>query len=227
MSEELIYGVVRQKNNLYAVRILTNFGYLDPDKLIKICEISKKYTKSDISFTSRGTIEIIGLEKTDLKNICEDLKNEGINIGGTDKALRFIQTCKGRECQFGVINPNKIAEILEENIKIEKLENKFKIGVFGCNNSLGKARSNDLGIIPFVDNNNVKFKIFLGGRMGKEAILGYQLSKVINLNEILDIVKKTIEFYKINATNSERFSGTLKRIGVKEFENFLFEDYMN
>lgn len=65
--------------------------------------------------------------KNGLKNIYEDFKNEGINIGGTGKALRFIQTCKGRECRFGVINPNKIAEILEENIKIEKLKNKFKI----------------------------------------------------------------------------------------------------
>ncbi|MGL6114088.1 hypothetical protein [Cetobacterium sp. SF1] len=214
-------GVVRQKNKLYAIRVLTDFGYLNPNKLIKICEIAKKYTKSDISFTSRGNIEIIGLEKEKIGAIIEELEKEKIEIGGTGKTLRGIQTCKGRECKSGLINPNEIANLIQENLELKEFENKFKIGVFGCPNSSGKARSNDIGVIPFVDNNIVKFKLYFGGRMGREAIVGQELNKVIEKNEIVSVIKKTIEFYKEFGIKGERFSNTLFRIGFDKFQNIF------
>lgn len=214
-------GVVKQKNNYYAIRILTDFGYVKPDFIIKLATIAKKYTTSDLSLTSRGTIEIIGLKEEVLKNIIEELESNNISLGGTGKKVRFILTCKSEQCPYGLAEVKKIATSISESLPSECFSNKFKIGVFGCQNSLGKAMSQDIGFLPFLKNGQLFFKVFIGGRMGKKVSLGKELSFFISQDKIVSLVLATVSFYKKEGRNNERFSETLSRVSFSYVDSLL------
>lgn len=218
---KIVSGVIKQKNNLYAIRILTDYGYVKPDFIINLATIAKKYTTSDLSLTSRGTIEIIGLKAEVLTDIIDELKNNNIPIGGTGKKVRFILTCKSEQCPYGLAEVKRIATSISSSLSDECFSNKFKIGIFGCQNSLGKAMSQDIGFIPVLKYNELAFRVFIGGRMGKKVSLGKELSFLISEENILPLIHSTIEFYKKEGKNNERFSETLSRFSFKYVDTFL------
>lgn len=214
------YGIIIQKNGKYGIRILTNYGYVNCKEMEIILNIAKQYKKDEISITSRGTIEIFGLEEYEVLEIKKFLLKNNIKIGGTGKKVRAIQVCKSRECKYGIINPIKIAKELEEIGKDYEFVNKFKIGIFGCKNSTGKALSSDFAIIPVSKNEQkIYFNIFLGGRMGKKERLGKKLPMIYSLDEVKNILEKILILYKNNGKNNERFSDVIERIGFEKIKS--------
>ncbi len=76
----------------------------------------------------------------------------------------------------------------------------------------------------FSDNEQVKYKIFVGGTWGKVTRMGTPLSRLVAEDEILPILEKTILWYKENAYEKERLGAAIDRIGVEKLEVELFSD---
>ena len=61
------------------------------------------------------------------------------------------------------------------------------------------------------------YRVYIGGRWGKKVARGIPFSKIIATDtQVLDVIEKTINFYKDNGTPGERFADTISRLG---FEN--------
>lgn len=56
------------------------------------------------------------------------------------------------------------------------------------------------------------FRVLLGGRLGRHPRLGMEVPGIINYEQTLDIVKKSIKFYKVNSDNGKRFAHLLSSI---------------
>ena len=70
-----------------------------------------------------------------------EIKAHNLRLGGTETTVRAIVSCKGTTCTKGLYDVHALATELDDLFYGQIVPKKLKIGVFGCINSLGKAKS--------------------------------------------------------------------------------------
>ncbi|WP_415279113.1 nitrite reductase [Clostridium perfringens] len=222
-------GILNQKQEeFYAIRFLSKVGYFKAEEMIALSEIAKEYGNGELSLTSRLTVEIPYIKEENIDKVVEISRKKGLRIGGAGKTVRaIIVTCKGTVCKHGLIDTRKIGELFEEKFLGRKVPAKFKIGVFGCINSYGKAQSNDFGIIPIMNSESkeVEFLVFIGGRAGRKARKAEPMKKRFKEEELLKLLECTIDYYNELAGEKERLAEIIERIGEEEFEKNIIKRF--
>lgn len=217
-------GILSQKQEgFYAIRYLSRVGYFKAEEMVKLSEIARLYGNGELSLTSRLTIEIPYVKEENIQKVIEFSKKNGLRIGGAGKTVRAVVTCKGTVCKHGLINTRKIGEVFEEYFLGKSVPSKFKIGVFGCINSYGKAQSNDFAIIPTInlDNKEIEFLVFIGGRAGRKSRKAEPMKRRFKEEELIKLLECTIECYNELASGKERLAEVIERLGVENFEKDL------
>ncbi len=212
-------GTVIQKNGRYTVRIITQTGYLSGTQLIALSEIAMRYSKADLFFTSRGTIEISDVEEEKVQDLIACLGKANISVGGTGTTVRAVTQCKGATCRSSLSDPGRLSKILDEKFFGEAVPKKFKISVFGCRNSTGKAMCNDVGIVAA--NMQRQYYVYLGGMAGHNVRQGQKLDKLVPENEIVPLVRRCLDFYKQHGQEKERFGQMLERLDIDINKTFF------
>ena len=54
------------------------------------------------------------------------------------------------------------------------------------------------------------YRVLLGGRLGRHPRLGMEVPGILSHGEVLDLVRRCLEFYKTNSRNGNRFSHVLE-----------------
>lgn len=65
------------------------------------------------------------------------------------------------------------------------------------------------------------YKMFIGGQWGKHRYLGYELSRLFERNEVMDIIESSMLFFKKEGKLGERFRQTIDRIGINTAEKII------
>lgn len=156
----MIFGVLPQKKNQYALRILGNCGEFTSEELLRLSELTAKFGNGKITATSRGTFELNGVSESELEPAIEAVQAAKLRLGGTGATVRAIVACKGTDCRKGMFDVHAFACRLDKEFYGIDVPKKFKIGVFGCLNSLGKAMAQDIGVMPSFTEPG-KFEIFI------------------------------------------------------------------
>ena len=66
------------------------------------------------------------------------------------------------------------------------------------------------------------YRIFIGGKMGKFPELGVEVFNYIkSKDKVLDIIQKTLDFYKEFGIKGERFRITLNRVGIDKYKEVV------
>ena len=70
-------------------------------------------------------------------------------------------------------------------------------------------------VCPFgaVEGKDTLYKIYLGGQWGKHRYLGYEVSRLVQREEIEGIVESAMLFFKKEGMSGERFRQTIDRVG--------------
>ena len=69
------------------------------------------------------------------------------------------------------------------------------------------------------------WKVCIGGRWGKKVGQGTPLGKLFTSEEeVLNVVEKTILFYRENGLPGERFADTIARLGFENVEKAILSD---
>ena len=135
----MIFGVLPQKKNQYALRILGNCGEFTSEELLRLSELTAKFGNGKITATSRGTFELNGVSESELEPAIEAVQEAKLRLGGTGATVRAVVACKGTDCRKGMFDVHAFACRLDKEFYGIDVPKKFKIGVFGCLNSLGYA----------------------------------------------------------------------------------------
>lgn len=204
-------GIIRQKNNLFALRILGRCGEFTTEELRAISQIAQSFGNGKVTATSRSTIEINGIAANMLEEAVASARLQGLRLCGTGKTVRAVMACKGTECTHGLYDVHKLACTLENTFLGKTVPKKFKIGVFGCPNSLGKARLQDVGFIPSCTQKG-QLDIYVGGMAGRTPVFGNKIATIPE-NLALEAVKIILYSYQINGKGGERFGKTIERLG--------------
>lgn len=122
--------------------------------------------------------------------------------------------CKGcKKCKIEKVCPSHACEVIDGVLKID--ENICK----HCGRCVGQC--------PFksIKDGNYGFKIYIGGRWGKEINHGQALNKIFtSKEEALDVIEKAILLYKEQGKPGERFATTIQRIGFENVEKQLLSN---
>ena len=135
----------------FNVRVITRNGKISADEQIAIAEAAAKFGSGEVTMTTRLTLEIQGVQYSNIEPLIAFLKERGLETGGTGSKVRPVVSCKGTTCQYGLIDTFALSEklhtIFYEGWHGVSLPHKFKIAVGGCPNNCVKPSLNDIGIV--------------------------------------------------------------------------------
>ena len=270
--------------NKFSGRIITVNGKITSQQNICLSEAADKFGQGEVTFTTRLTVEVPGIEYDQIQAFRQYLAQANLVTGGTGAKVRPVVSCKGTTCTYGLCDTFALAEEIHkrffEGYRQVMLPHKFKIAVGGCPNNCVKPDLNDLGLIgqlqPIYDStlcrgckkcgvekacplkaakvnddklvidqricNNCGrcqgtclfdaisggrrgYKIYIGGRWGKQVARGRTLSRFIEgKDEALAIIEKALLLFKDKGLTGERFAETIERLGWGEVEKMLVSD---
>ena len=214
----------------FSARIVTRNGVLSAEQMQRVCVAAERFGSGDIALTMRMSVELPGVPFENTQPLKDFLEPAGLCVGGTGPKVRPVVACKGSYCQFGRIDTLGIALLIHERFYEEyrgtKLPNKFKIGVGGCPNSCIKPDLNDFCLVGHRAGaegsiGSAECQVFLGGRWGRERQHGVPLSRIVTVDEALDLLEKALQLFIQEGQPGERFGQTVERLGMEAIEAAL------
>lgn len=144
-------------------------------------------------------------------NNCVKPNLNDLGIVGAKTPVIDLEKCRGcKVCQVEKACPVKVAEVVDGKVVIEPDK---------CNNC-GRC----VGKCPFgaVNDYSTGWKIYVGGRWGKNVAHGHILGKIFTSEEeVLDTVEKTILFFRAEGIPGERLADTIERVGFEKAEAMI------
>lgn len=113
-----------------------------------------------------------------------------------------------KKCAIEAVCPSGAAKVVDGVLNIDK-----KVCIH-CGRCVGNCHFDS------IKDGTYGFKIYIGGRWGKQISQGRALNKVFtSKEEAMDIIEKTILFFRENGKPGERFALTVDRLGFENVEN--------
>lgn len=138
-------------DDVFNVRVITKNGKITTEEHRTVAEAAERFGSSEITMTTRLTLEIQGVKYENIEPLIAFLGERGLETGGTGSLVRPVVSCKGTTCQYGLCDTFGLSEKIHERFykgyHSVTLPHKFKIAVGGCPNNCVKPDLNDLGII--------------------------------------------------------------------------------
>ena len=206
-------GVIPQKEKGdYAIAPHIPCGFVTPDLLRKIADISEKYNAKTLKITGATRIAIIGLKEDDIDAAWEDLGlDKGAAVG---LCMRSIRTCPGLTCKLGKQDAVSMGLKLDEKYHAYELPGKCKMAVSGCKICCSESWVRDIGLIGDKDGWN----LIIGGNVGTLPRIGKQLLSELDDETALKAIEKVIVYYEENGKTNERLGKMIERIGIEPFK---------
>lgn len=168
-------------------------------------ELQQKYLYGyrDITLPHKFKIAVGGCPNNCVKPELNDIGIIGQCIPNFDEA-----SCHGcKKCAVAAECPVHAATVSDGKCHIDPSV------CIHCGRCVGKCYFN---LIP---DGAYGYKIYIGGRWGKNTRVGQPLSKVFSSkDEMMDTVDRVFQFYRSNAQPGERFASTVDRLGFENVE---------
>ena len=87
-------GLLNRDGEHFSVRVLTENGVVNHEKIQHIAEASKLFGDGNMALTSRMSIEITGVKIDKIEDLLKFLSDHNIVTGGTGWRVRPIVSCK-------------------------------------------------------------------------------------------------------------------------------------
>lgn len=205
-------GILVQKDkDHYIVKIAFTGGNATAEKLRSIAVLAEEFGTGEVHCTTRQGIDIHHIHKNNIFPLIERMKELDLPHASSGKRLRSVIACPGMQtCRFGLGDTQKLAqEIKAEFSSFSDLNCKVKLAVTGCPNGCAKPQENCIGIMA---QGNNKWKIFLGGKMGRKPRLGKEYQTVETKEKLFKAIRNILNWMKENGMEKERLSDLLIRL---------------
>ncbi|MBU3218829.1 nitrite reductase [Clostridium algidicarnis] len=202
---------IRDGKRTFAITPFIPAGFILPDTLIKISEVTKKYN-GVLKITSGQRIMITNLKEEDLPIIWEELGMEP--AVKSQYSVKNVEMCPAGFCKRSKYNTIGIGMKLLNKFYGAEMPNRTKIGVAGCRNACGSVYARDVGVIA----DKPGFIVVAGGSAGFNPRLADIIAKDISEKEAYELVERILNFYNEAATFGEKLGDFIDKIGLEEFK---------
>jgi NAD(P)H-dependent nitrite reductase large subunit/NAD(P)H-dependent nitrite reductase small subunit len=137
-----------QRGGLYSVVPRVPGGEIQPDQLIALGRVAKKYNLYT-KITGGQRVDLFGAQVHQLPDIWQELIEAGFESGHAyGKALRTVKSCVGSTwCRYGVQDSVGFAIRVEQRYRGLRAPHKLKGAVSGCIRECAEAQGKDFGLI--------------------------------------------------------------------------------
>lgn len=194
--------VVSCKGTTCSFGLIDTFGLAD--------EIHERFYTGmhDVKLPHKFKIAVGGCPNNCVKPDLNDIGIIGQLMPKFDEEI--CRSCK--VCQVEKACPIKAAKLTDSKLEY--------------NNELCNRCGRCFEKCPFkaFDNYTNGYRVYIGGRWGKQVARGKPLSKIFtSKEEVLELIEKAILFFRDNGKDGERFADTITRIGFEKVEAELLK----
>ncbi len=209
-------AVLQRDKKTYAIIPRIPAGLLTPDNLDRLALVVKKYSIPFVKIVSGHRIALAGIEGENVEDIWRELGMEPAKP--TKFCVHYVQACPGTTvCSLGVQDSLGLGLELEKLFFGMELPAKVKIGISGCPMTCGESFIRDIG----VQGKKNGWTFIFGGNSGGHPRIGDVLAEDLTTDQVLELTKKSLEYYMANAKKRERTARFIERTGIEAMKTAL------
>lgn len=231
------YGVYAQRDQKsFMIRLRFSSGVVTKSQLHKVYEFAKKYNLDGIHFTTRQAIQLHNLDVDGICDIMEEgIKNNIFTRGGGGNFPRNV----GLSPLSGVdpdeafdVTPYAVAtgKHFMSKITTYHLPRKLKVSFSSCPLDAAHTTVQDLGFLAVKENDKPRFKVFVGGGLGKNPAVSLELDETIDPSEVLYYVEGLTKLFMDEGDYTNKHKARVRymvyRLGEEEFLK-KFKEYVS
>lgn len=224
IGELRMSGVVKLKDkDMFSIWVKTACCNLNSKQLRKLADITDKYARSYLLFTTRQIPIIPFIHLKDVEIVKEELNEVYLELDHCGPTVRNINVCyDDKICSEAVTNHISLAEKLDNFFSIPSANHKIKIGVSGCQKDCIICRVlNDIGFIARENNGRKGYDVYVGGRLGLNPFVGVKMAECLSEEECVRFVQNYFDFIKEEGKGEERSADLIDRLGVERVKQEL------
>ena len=238
-SLRLARGVYGQRQpGVQMVRIKIPFGYLNGQKLRRICDVADTYSTGRLHVTTRQDIQIHHVQLDRTPELWAELEKDEITLReACGNTVRNI-TCS----ELSGIDPDEafdprpyadaVFKYFLRNPICQEMGRKFKISFSNSKKDTALAFMHDLGFIAktkTVKGETIKgFSVWIGGGLGSQSVHAHQYSEFMRTENIIPFIEATLRVFERYGERSRRMKARLKflikSLGYEEFIKLVEEE---
>lgn len=222
-------GVVALKEkDMFSIWVKTACGNLSSKQIRKLADITDKYARGLVLFSSRQIPIIPFVHINQVKDVKSELARVEMELDRCGSRVRNLNVCyEDKICPEAVVNCISLGEKLE-NFFDSQMLHKIKIGVAGCNRNCPMVRTlTDIGFIG-VEVDGVAgyeaYDAYAGGRLGLNPFVGIKIAGHLSKDECVKLVSNYFDLLKQRGRPGERSADILQRLGLDIFRQELTRD---
>ena len=210
-------GVLIQKDKgRFILRMGICGGRVTAGQLRFAAALSEDFGAS-LHFTTRQTIEVQDIPAARVDEALARMTAAGFPQASVGPRLRTIVACPGDPvCRFSAGDTQQLARrIYQEFGGYSGLRTKIKLSITGCRNSCAKPQEGDIGFMAL---GRGRYRAYLGGKIGREPVLGFALERELaDVQEVLALTGRVLDWLREHGQPKERLAAAIARLGRDKF----------
>ena len=213
------------KENDFMLRIRIPGGKLDFKQAKKIGELAQKYGNDYIDLTTRMQVELRYIKIEDIATVIKELESVGITTyqTGVDNIRNIVTDPLDGYAHDNIIYTHPILEQMQEvflkkSEYIGTLPRKFNSAILGSLSNSCNIYGHDCSFVLAQKDGIWGFNIYLGGKVGQQAICA---NSFVKPNEVAEVFKAIIDTYKKygyrDNRNKNRLYYLIQDVGTQSF----------
>jgi dissimilatory sulfite reductase (desulfoviridin) alpha/beta subunit len=214
-----------REKDMFSIWVKTECCNLNSNQLRKLADITDKYARGFLLFTSRQIPIIPFVSVANIFDVKRELAEVDMGMDHNGPIVRNLNICyDDKICADAVVNCIPLGEKLEKFFG-NQLAHKIKIGVAGCSKDCVMSRVlNDLSLVGVDDGKGKSYEAYVGGRLGVNPFVGIKIADHLTEDACVNLVQNYFDLLAAEGKKGERAADVIRRLGPDDFKVKLTRD---
>jgi len=214
-----------REKDMFSIWVKTECCNLNSNQLRRLADITDKYARGFLLFTSRQIPIIPFVNIANVFDVKRELAEVDMGMDHNGPIVRNLNICyDDKICADAVVNCIPLGEKLEKFFG-SQLAHKIKIGVVGCGKDCVISRVlNDLSLVGVDDGKGKSYEAYVGGRLGVNPFVGIKIADHLTEDECVNLVQNYFDLLAAEGKKGERAADVIQRLGPDDFKTKLTRD---
>jgi sulfite reductase (NADPH) hemoprotein beta-component len=233
---------LRLQNGLYVqrlapmLRIAIPYGMLSSRQVRMLAQISRKYDKGFVHFSTRQNVQLNWPRLEDVPDILADLAS--VEMHGIQTSGNCIRNTTTDEfagvAADELLDPRPYCEIIRQwstfHPEFAFLPRKFKIAVCASDEDRAAIHAHDIGLQILKDDaGEIGFRVLVGGGLGRTPVVGVAINDFLPEKHLLTYLDAILRIYNQLGRRDNKYKARIKilvrALGTEAFKAKVEEEW--